>query len=772
VVASFGCLHLSAAEVDISQLPPPVTTPVDFARDIQPILEANCLRCHGPEKPKNGFRLDNRKSALKGGENGVDIIPGDSAKSPLIHYVSYLVEDNEMPPIGKGERLSAEQVSLLRAWIDQGVAWNGNLLTNILDFSFSPVFGGTTMSGDSHKFSEHYWQKDGLNGGVEDFELFEQKGADTRLLLTGHALLNDYKITYEADQNNLGFLHAGWEQYRKYFDDTGGYYPALVTPAPTLGRDLYLDIGKAWVDLGITLPDWPRMVVGYEYDYRHGDEATLEWNSVGNSPANARNIGPASQNIDEGVHIIKFDLDAEIKGVTVEDRFRGEFYQIGTGSTNFSITGGPINVNQGTTYFQGANTFRLEKKFNDWFFGSAGYLYSKLDGNSTFNLDTPAVFQLATLSDITLERDSNVGNVNGLFGPFNGLVISTGAQAEFTHQNSFGPGTYEQNIPPPPFTTVPFNVSSDYDLSSVKENIAAHYTKIPFTALFAEARLEQQSIGQNDQFAASQDILNKAVFLQHTDFSSQSEDLRAGFETSPWRSVSLSAHYRYFENNSHYDSDPLVQPIATAYPTFIQSRDIITDEVAAKLVWRLSSRFKTSISYQYQSTEYDLSTAPYKQFGNVITPGGELSGGQEHSHTFSASATLVPFPRLFLSTTFSYETSTLITAAGGSPAVVPYQGDIYTVLANGTYVFSKTTDLFAGYFFSEANYGQDNFSSGLPLGIEYRRHTAQFGVARRFGKNISAKMQYRYSYYSEPSSGGATNYRAHSIFGTLTFQFR
>src|SRR5262249_41342885 len=54
---------------------------------------------------------------------GADIRPGDSTNSPLIHFVARLVEDREMPPPGKGTALTAEQIGLLRAWIDQGVSW-------------------------------------------------------------------------------------------------------------------------------------------------------------------------------------------------------------------------------------------------------------------------------------------------------------------------------------------------------------------------------------------------------------------------------------------------------------------------------------------------------------------------------------------------------------------------------------------------------------------------------------------------------------------------
>ena len=774
LVSLVACQRVVAAEVDVTKLPPPATVKVDFARDIKPILETSCLRCHGPEKPKSKFRLDSRQTALKGGDVGVDILPGNSAKSPLIQYVAYLVEDTEMPPVGKGDQLTTEQVSLLRAWIDQGAVWDAVMLTNALDFSFSPVFGGTTVSGDNHKFREQFWQKEGLNGGLEQFELFQQKNSDTRLHLNGHALPDDYKIGLSVDRNDVGFIHTGWEQYRKYFDDTGGYYPALVQPAPSLGEDLHLNIGKVWVDFGLTMPDWPRLVLGYEYDYKQGNEATLEWGAVGTHSGTARNIAPASESINEHVHIIKFDLDDEIKGVSIEERFRGEFYKLNTGSTNVAFGPAPQNVNEGTTYFQGANTFRLEKKFSDWFLGSAGYLYSKLNADSAFRMDAPALLQMTIAPGIALEKESHVGNINGLIGPLDGLLISTGVQAEWTRQNGLGGGTFDQHILHPTVTDVivPFTVGSDYDEASVQENLSLRYSKIPFTILFAEAQLEQQSIGQYDQFSASQNILSKAVFLQHTAFSSQSDDLRFGFSTSPWRSASFTAHYRRYENDSRYDSDPLVQPSPTAYPTFIRSRDLITDEVEARLVLHPSARFKTTLSYQYHATDYGLNTSPFLSFGNVISSGGQLTAGREHSHIFSINETMTPMPRLFLSATVSYQASTMTTAADGSPAIVPCRGDIYTVLANGIYVFSPATDLFAGYSFSEANYGQNNFAGGLPLGIQYQQHSVQAGLCRRFGKNISARLQYRFDYYEEPSSGGAANYHADSVFGMLTFRFR
>src|SRR6185369_15387862 len=148
----------------------------------------------------------------------------------------------------------------------------------------------------------------------------------SHLTLSGHVWENDYRLAVTAEKSQLGFINAGWEQYRKYYDDTGGYRPSPSTPrAISLGEDLNLDIGKAWFDIGLTLPNWPRMVLGYEYDYRRGDEAITSWQGYG-SGFDERNIAPASKHLREGVHIIKFDFDYEVGGFAIEDRFRGEFY--------------------------------------------------------------------------------------------------------------------------------------------------------------------------------------------------------------------------------------------------------------------------------------------------------------------------------------------------------------------------------------------------------------------------------------------------------------
>ena len=104
------------------ELPPASTRPVNFVKDIQPLL-ARCTNCHGIEMQEAGLNLQVKKAALAGGDNGKVIVPGKSKESRLVVAVSRMDPELMMPPEGEGPPLTAEQLGLVRAWIDQGAKW-------------------------------------------------------------------------------------------------------------------------------------------------------------------------------------------------------------------------------------------------------------------------------------------------------------------------------------------------------------------------------------------------------------------------------------------------------------------------------------------------------------------------------------------------------------------------------------------------------------------------------------------------------------------------
>lgn len=164
----------AATPAKSATLPPASTREgVTFDKDIKPLFDTSCVRCHGAQKPKAQLRLDSREGVLKGSEDGAVIVPGDSAKSKLVTAVARISPKSAMPPEPRGPRrggpggpgnnpggnpsevhpstgqpsadksagegaaarpggangrmqgpppkpLTAEEVGLVRAWIDQG----------------------------------------------------------------------------------------------------------------------------------------------------------------------------------------------------------------------------------------------------------------------------------------------------------------------------------------------------------------------------------------------------------------------------------------------------------------------------------------------------------------------------------------------------------------------------------------------------------------------------------------------------------------------------
>jgi formylglycine-generating enzyme required for sulfatase activity len=104
---------------------------VDFVKDVQPILENNCIRCHhqGKEKPKGGLRLDKFEDIIKGGKSGTALVPGDPAKS-LMYTTTVLPldDDDHMPPKDKEQPLTKAESETLKKWILQGAKWPQGLI--------------------------------------------------------------------------------------------------------------------------------------------------------------------------------------------------------------------------------------------------------------------------------------------------------------------------------------------------------------------------------------------------------------------------------------------------------------------------------------------------------------------------------------------------------------------------------------------------------------------------------------------------------------------
>jgi uncharacterized membrane protein len=124
-MSSVSTLLGADPEVDLSKLPPAAKKEdVSFEKDIKPIIDKSCLKCHSGDRPKARYLMTSKQAFIKGGESeAAAIVPKNVKKSLALIYAADLVEEMEMPPVGKRKdfpQLTKEQLALLRAWIEQG----------------------------------------------------------------------------------------------------------------------------------------------------------------------------------------------------------------------------------------------------------------------------------------------------------------------------------------------------------------------------------------------------------------------------------------------------------------------------------------------------------------------------------------------------------------------------------------------------------------------------------------------------------------------------
>jgi hypothetical protein len=559
----------------------------------------------------------------------------------------------------------------------------------------------------------------------------------------------------------------------------------------TLGKDLGLDIGRAWIQAGLTLPNWPRIVVGYEHQYRDGSKSMLSWGEVSPSgefgdPSN-RNIYPAFQDIDEHTDVFQLGLSYDVSGFHLEDTFRAELHssEIRRKDALLVSVGAPrpdlfVRYRERRDSTQIANSAVIQKELFDWWLAGVGYRYSWYDADEDIRLTTvdgtgqPAAGSDWSTDKILLNEVWHIANFNSQFRILPKLTAPLGVQGEWKWQDTFGDVNLDEVIDPADPTAgvfrFPATERSEMDQTTAEQSAGLRYSGLPFTTFFADARLKEEEYSRDlDQLGTTEPGLHDVSLASDADVLWQ--DYRVGFNTAPWTRVSFGGHYRYRDRKTDYDYGQVSRDLA--YPGFILERGIVADEVEARLVMRPMSWLKTTLTYRWNDSDYRTRTAATSSddFGDDATPGGELIAGRFESHTVSASAALTPIRRVNLATTLSYQTSRTTTADNGSLSVAPYDGHLWSLLTSASWTVDDATTLFGSYYFSLARYGQNNWAAGLPLGVDYDRHGFQVGVRRALSKATAVRLQYGYYSYDEPTTGHLLDYTAHQVMAVVDLRF-
>src|SRR5215510_10020651 len=117
---------LSAVSFNKGVTPSNAQAPVSFSKDIQPLLEQNCVGCHGQSMQSSRLDLSTREGALRGGTRWPAIVPGEAEHSYLYRLAAGM--DKPAMPLN-GKKLTDEQLATIKNWINQGAPWDASVLT-------------------------------------------------------------------------------------------------------------------------------------------------------------------------------------------------------------------------------------------------------------------------------------------------------------------------------------------------------------------------------------------------------------------------------------------------------------------------------------------------------------------------------------------------------------------------------------------------------------------------------------------------------------------
>ena len=628
------------------------------------------------------------------------------------------------------------------------------------DISITPIGQYVTVRGDKGRFREDWGIKEGWDGGIEDATYHQKIDKDWDMNLEGRAIFDeeDYKLRLSIANPDVAFLRAGFTEFRDYSDDFGGFYRNFAPAGFEMNRDLILRNGDIFVEAGITLPNVPKLTLGYERQFREGEESLLQWGAVSQG-ATTRNIFPSVEHIDETVDTVKLQVEHDISIIHLGDQFRYQHYRDNTTTTDQSLNlnttaSQSVTITENYKHDAFFNTFRMDSHVNDKVYWSVGYLYTTLDGVAGVSLDTvpfSAPFDKNWMvQGVDIDSDSHVVNLNTMFGPFAGFSIYAGAEAERTRSHGSGDAVLTQ-LAGGGVTNNPAAALRSEDIKlSTDQTIGLRYTKIPYTSIYAEGKVTEQHYDLNDEASAG-----TPTFQQDQDTGVLRQDYTVGFNTAPIPRATLAARYRHSIYQNNYDNDV---DTVTGYPGFITAEDFTTDEIMTKLTLRPASLLTIAFTYQLVATDFRSTTEPVPALG---IPGGGLLAGTYDSSIYSVNATLTPIPRLYLTGLFSFQSTRTLSFANDNPAVTKYSGNVYSLIGSGGYALDNKTDLNVQCYYSRENDEQNNVTDGLPLGTDNRRSGVTVGLTRKITKNVMARLRYGFYELADHANGGLDNYTAH-----------
>lgn len=641
------------------------------------------------------------------------------------------------------------------------------------------------VNGDEDMFRAHNWRSNSYQGGIEKFSM---RGENEGLIyrMDGRAILDDedFEAVALIKKENLGYVEFDFDQFRKYYETTGGvYHPFTSLNSPKLegwlDRDLFLDLGKLGIEVGLTPEDLPHIAFRYEREYVDGAKSRLTWGEAMERNI-TKNIVPSWQEIDSRVDIFEIKEEYEYKGFEFEGEQR--FESLNTDlrrwevdlSTTTTAADKAIHIQDQTPEaFVFSNTTKLAKWFNnDRALVSGGHHYVHISNSELENIReldesmAPRSFsanahnRFNNLAENDLGQNSMV--LNGMVIPFKNTQIITRLKGEVIERE--GNSVYNDEITDPPDSSINRSQYSDNynEIQKIGESIALRFKGIPRTSLYTEAELEQvhDDLNEDRESVRGQSTpSNGDTFERATVTQSNRGVWATGVSIWPWSFFNLGSQFRLKRNNNDFDHHRETIAGSTAFFDMINVR---TAEYTLRTAIKPCRYAQGSFRYVLQATDY---------FTRINGDDRVRTEGNINNLVFDI--TLTPIPTLMIVGSYTISRNEVTNALARSEPAIPtptFRSDVDTLMLDFTFFPDERLSFNSNVYYSFAD-NYDDYVLSVPLGASFDRSGIGAGVKFKVNEKTNVDLGYDYQNYAPDARFSAADYSAHLIAARTSITF-
>jgi hypothetical protein len=656
---------------------------------------------------------------------------------------------------------------------------------------------GIWIDEDEAQFSRrHGVTNDDLMGGVEQLIMEWMGDDDDTLRLEGRAMVddNDYLLKLGFDKPDQGYVSVGYEEFRTYYDGSGGFFPPSGAFIELFDENLELDRGRSWFEAGIRVPNVPALTVRFEHLFRDGQKSSTIWgDSRQTAGLGTRAFAPAFRDVDEKRDILELKIShvlPELKDTEVGLGFTYESSKIDD-SLNLARRPGEVGQERFVTQSEDVDTdvysfhaYSSTPLADGRTRISTSYAYTNLKndlgGSRIYGDMWGAAFDPALANRQTFdggfldlsgrsELRRHVGTVSWMNELTEDLRMTVSVRGEgssiegdsaFTQTNvGFPPGLVT--------ATEDFAVDSDSTQMRVAERFELRHTGIENLVLYFRGEFEQADIDLDERQV--QTATSAVDLLRKTDTDVDRRKYTAGAIWYPHSRVNVAGRYRYDVRDTDYTHKQDSTSDNTSnnrFPAYIVTQDITTQSGDVRASWRALDMLRLTLRYDIAYTEISNESEGLR----------DINAGEILTNSYGASANWTPVARMYVQADGAYVDSSTDTPAdgvGGSigDAVPDFDNDYWNAALNIGVALDDHTDLETRYFYYRADNYKDNSLAGQPYGSDAEEHGASVSVRRQWTEDLATQLRYAYFNNDEKLSGGFDDYEMSAVTGSLEVKF-